>query len=100
MNSAENEPAGEIEVELRARLFALRFAVSFLMSQTVFRDAHERGVSATSLVADFKSNFVGLIAEARYPPAFKTQMTEELAAIADQLLENARTFDELGKPTT
>lgn len=94
------DQADPIEIELRGRLFALRFAVGFLLSQTVFRDARERGVAASALVASFKTDFVGLVAEANYPAPFKAQMMQELAAIADQVVENARTYDDLGQPRT
>lgn len=98
MDRAEDKTAAEVEVELRARLFALRFAVAFILSQMVFRDARQQGVTASALVADFKKDFVGLVAEGRYPAAYKAEMMEELAAIADQLVDNARTFDSLDWP--
>lgn len=94
----ETELPSPVEIELRAGLHALRFAVAFTLSQLVQRDARAHGVPAASLVANFRQDFVGLLAEARYPPDFKTHVLDDLADIADQVIANAKTFDELGQP--
>lgn len=94
----ETELPGPVEVELRASLHALRFAVAFTLSQLVQRDARTHGVPAASLVTNFRRDFVGLLAEARYPTDFKAHVLQDLADIADQVIANAKTFDALGQP--